>query len=412
MIIQKGFLVTFLTWLCVTMFYCYQYILRMLPNVIMPELMSDFSIKATEFGTFASIYYIGYIAVHIPIGILLSRFGSKIILPACILIAGAGLSPIIYSSNWNMVIFGRLLVGIGSSAAIVGALQIFRAIFHTNFSRMIGAMVSLSLITAMFGSSILTSMVDHMGVKTIINILMMTALALAFVTYILLPKETASDATQSGIGADIKEILRNYKLIIVSLLAGLMVGPLEGFADAWGSAFLNTKYAIDRIEAGNIVSLILIGMCIGCLILPYIADSTDSHHSTTLASGIVMAICFGYLILGENISSYILKGICLLIGIFSAYQVIIISKISTYVPERLSGIGAAIANMIIMAFGSVFHKIIGVTVDHYWDGKISESGIRIYDLHAYINGVSVIPLAIVISIIGFTLIVIKDKRVR
>lgn len=408
MTIRREYLIAFFTWACITMFYCYQYILRMLPNIIMPELMTSFGVRASEFGSFASIYYIGYITVHIPIGILLSRFSSKAVLPIFILLATLGLAPINYSDNWHMVVAGRLFVGIGSSAAIVGALQIFRSIFHTGFSRMLGIMVSLSLFTLMFGNNVLTKAVSSLGVEGVINTLIIIGIVLSIFTFVLLPKENNLENGHGTIIEDLKSILGNYKLIIVSLLAGLMVGPLEGFADAWGSAFINAKYAIDRETAGAIISLILIGMCAGCIILPYIADRFDSHHGVTLASAITMTFCFAYLVVGQGTGEWILRVISCTIGFFCAYQVVIISKISTYVPEPLSGMAAAVANMIIMSFGSIFHKVIGITVDAFWNGEMSGE-IRLYDAVAYVSGISVIPIAMVIACIGFTLVIFRHR---
>ena len=87
---------SFLVWLCLTLFYCYQYVLRVLPNIIMPEVLVKYSIGAAEFGSFAGLYYIGYIIVHIPVGILLARYGSKQILPLFVGITALGLIPLVY----------------------------------------------------------------------------------------------------------------------------------------------------------------------------------------------------------------------------------------------------------------------------------------------------------------------------
>ncbi len=63
---EKNSIVSFLIWLCITVFYCYQCVLRSLPNIIRQDVMSNFDIGATEFGSFSGIYYIGYIVLHIP----------------------------------------------------------------------------------------------------------------------------------------------------------------------------------------------------------------------------------------------------------------------------------------------------------------------------------------------------------
>ena len=144
---EKNKFVSMLVWLSLTLFYCYQYVLRMLPNIIMPDIMSKYQVGAAEFGSFAGIYYIGYIAVHIPIGVLLTRFGGKKILSLCIALTASGLIPLVYFDYWGSVVIGRALTGIGSSAAIVGALQIFRTIYPDKFARMLGFTVSASLIT-------------------------------------------------------------------------------------------------------------------------------------------------------------------------------------------------------------------------------------------------------------------------
>ncbi|MDE5065476.1 MFS transporter, partial [Wolbachia endosymbiont of Drosophila seguyi] len=42
----------FLIWLLASLFYAYQYILRVIPNIIIPELVVRFNIGTTEIGQF------------------------------------------------------------------------------------------------------------------------------------------------------------------------------------------------------------------------------------------------------------------------------------------------------------------------------------------------------------------------
>lgn len=393
--------VAMLVWCCITFFYCYQYVLRIIPNIIMPSIMSKYNIGATEYGSFAGIYYIGYVLVHIPIGILLTRFGAKKILPISIILTAAGIVPLVYFDSWNSVIIGRFLTGVGSSAAIVGALQIFRILYPQNFARMLGMMVSLSLITAVYSGKPLSIVIASIGISATINILLISGVVLAVATYFLLPK-SASESSHSELMADIKAIICNYKLIFASLFAGLMVGPLEGFADAWGSAFLVSVYGFTKIAADSTVLAILLGMCIGCIILPYVADKTKLYFGTTIFSGVVMIVLFIYL-LQRTISVNNIYYACITIGFFCAYQVIIIAKISTFVSEERSGMAGAVVNMIVMAFGWVFHNSIGITLDKFWTGQM-QNEIKIYSPEAFIKAISIIPIATCIAIIGLSII--------
>lgn len=404
---KKNSLVAFFIWFCITLFYCYQYVLRVIPNIIMPDIMNMFNIGATEYGSFAGIYYIGYIAMHIPIGIMFSRFGVRNILPICILLTGLGLAPVIYSNNWYLVLFGRFLTGVGSSAAIVGALQIYRLIYPETFTRMLGVSISLSLITVVYAGKPLATFIIFFGLEQAINLVLLGGVGIALATFILMPKST-SESNDSNMFDSIKQVMSNYKILITSLLAGLMVGPMEGFADAWGSAFLVQVYGFEKVAADVIVLAIFLGMCSGCIVMPYVADKTQGYYSSTIFAGIIMALSFVYL-LSLKADQDLIYYTCFIIGFFCSYQVIIIAKISTFVSPEKSGMAASIANMIIMAFGWVFHNSIGFILDNKWEGKVS-AGIKIYSADAFISSLSIIPIAICLAVIGIFIVSIFEKK--
>lgn len=392
-----------LIWICVTLFCSYQYALRPLPNIIMPNLMIKYGITASDFGFFSTVYYAGYIAAHIPIGILLSRIGGKIILPLAIISTALGLVPLAYSDSWSMVIIGRCLTGIGSAGSVVGAMQIYRILYPEKFSLMLGITVSLALLTAVYGGATLGYVVEIAGMAVTVNALLYSGIILSIVTYFLMPK-MQSESSDANISDDVKSVFCNYKLLFVSLMAGLMVGPMEGFADAWGSAYMVNVYEIPKFVADGNTASIFFGMCAGCIILPYIAEKNKFYIGTTIVSAIGMMVCF-VLMLGKYINPSNLYYLCVIIGIFCAYQVVIVSKAATFVSKERSGTAAAVANMIIMGVGAFFHTSIGMIIDNSWDGKINNS-IKIYNPDAYTNAIYVIPIALSFAIIGLMMFVI------
>ena len=127
-----------MAWVIGSVFYAYQYVLRVMPSIMMQDILEQFNINATTFGQFSGVYYIGYALMHLPLGILLHKYGPKRIMPFCILLSVIGITPIIFSTNWIYAIIGRALLGIGSSAAILGLFHIIRFSFdEKQFSSML-----------------------------------------------------------------------------------------------------------------------------------------------------------------------------------------------------------------------------------------------------------------------------------
>ena len=378
-------------WIIASLFYAYQYVLRVMPNIMLDNFIQQFHIDAVIFGQFSGIYYLGYSLVHLPIGIMLDRFGPRKIMTGCVLLTVVGLLPIIFSNHWIYPLLGRALIGVGSSAAILGTFKIIRMAFkEQHFTRMLSFSVTIGLIGAIYGGGPVSYLCTILNYKTVIEIFAFFGVLLAFLTYFTVP-EIEKNNQKNTIFSDIKQVLRNKKAISLCVLAGLMVGPLEGFADVWGSAFLKQVYGFDVRSASYLPSMIFIGMCFGAPVLSFIAEKTKNYLAVIMGAGIVMMLVFLFLIFHQISANTIAFGF-ILVGICCAYQILAIYKASTYLPEEVAGITTAIANMIIMSFGYAFHTLIGLTVDAFGGPTLA---------NAFTYGLSIIPLALAIAILGF-----------
>ncbi len=107
------------------LFYCYEFLLRILPGTLQSELSIAFGhISATTFGQLAALYYFAYSPMQLPVGMLIDRFGPRRLLSfACLCCMLGSYLFMTFSSLWIAGI-GRLLVGFGSSFAFVGSLTL------------------------------------------------------------------------------------------------------------------------------------------------------------------------------------------------------------------------------------------------------------------------------------------------
>lgn len=387
-------------WVIVSVFYAYQYILRVMPSILMNDIMQRFNIDTAVFGQFSGVYYLGYSLMHLPIGIMLDHYGPRKVMTGCILLTIVGMLPIIFSEHWTYPIIGRILIGIGSSAAILGAFKIIRLTFsEAHFSRMLSFSVTIGLIGAIYGGAPVAYMNKNLGYQVVIEIFAVIGLILAALTYLIVP-EIEKENSKASVLLEIKQVLTNKKVIMTCIFAGLMVGPLEGFADVWGAEFFRKVYNFDNNVASSLPSMIFIGMCFGAPVLSLIAEKTNNYIGTIVFAGIAMATIFTILIFNK-LSTNAISFSFIIVGICCAYQILAIYKASTYVADNVVGLTTAIANMIIMIFGYFFHSIIGIIIKMNSIENASQ---------AFVYGIGIIPVALLLGSVGFITLSYKSKN--
>ncbi|MBS0287976.1 MAG: MFS transporter [Proteobacteria bacterium] len=397
-----------LMWGLASFFYAYQYILRVLPNIMMADILEKFQIDASLFGQYSGLYYIGYAGMHIPVGILLDKYGPKWILPLCMILTVIGIMPLLYAEHWIYPGIGRLLIGMGSSAAILGVFKIIRISFpEDKFTFILGCSVTIGLVGAIYGGQPINYLMHTFGMESVLKIIILLGLVLAVATFWSIPAQAVNHA-QKGWMESVKTVLTNPQIIFICLFAGFMVGPLEGFADVWGKEYLKIVYKLNENVAASLPSLIFLGMCFGSPILSWITEKTKAYFGFIILSAIVMAASF-FLLLTGQLPVSVMTVMFVIVGVFCAYQILAIYKASTYSGEQLVGLTTACANMIIMTFGYVFHSLIGQIMTKLWDGSM-QADVPVYDPHAYTLALMVIPVGLMLGAFGFIWLATAKKR--
>lgn len=408
MAVQQSKLHAWVVWFLASFFYAYQYVLRVLPNIMMPDIMQKYHIDAGIFGQYSGLYYLGYAGMHIPLGLMLDKYGPKKVLPICMLLTALGLMPLLMSDIWIYPILGRCLIGIGSSAAILGVFKLIRMIFHERlFTRMLGFSVTIGLVGAIYGGQPVNYLLSVFGYETVLKLIAIIGVILAFITYWVLPGIKQAE-TSTPIWQDVKSVLTNKSVLMICFLAGLMVGPLEGFADVWGKQYLISAYGLSDTIAATMPSVIFLGMCVGSTLMSLVAERSKAYYELIIVSALGMGTIFFVLLLGLFSVTYMTAAFGL-VGILCAYQILAIYKASTCVPENLVSLTTAVANMIIMTFGYIFHSMIGKIMNLFWDGT-SLDGTPVYSAQSFTYGLCVIPIALIIAAVGFSVFYLRQRQ--
>jgi len=397
--------ILWIAWILVSFFYAYQYILRVMPSILMEDIVKKFSLTPHAFGQFSGVYYLGYALMHLPIGIFLDRFGPKNVLPLLIACTSIGLLPILYAESFVYPILGRVLIGIGSSGAILGIFKVLHLYFEPQkFSRFLSFSVMIGLFGAIYGGAPIHFAREQFGFENVVFSLILVSAVLAILTYILMPRNPAPLEKRS-VAQNLKNVFSNKPLWILCLVSGFMVGPLEGFADVWGVQFLKIFHELTESVAAGLPSWIFIGMCVGSPILNFIVEKTAKPLHVVLSCGITMALAF-ILLLTVKMSAPVLSILFFIVGVCSAYQVLMFYQVSTYLAQADKTMSSVAANMIIMIFGYAFHSTIGKSISWIAHQKGVDG---FHDPAILVTGIAIIPLALICACLALAWFMLRSS---
>ncbi len=361
-----------------------------MPSVFMPNLTKAYDLDPTVFGQLTGIYYVGYSLAHIPIGLAIDKYGPRTVMTVGLMLVIVGTLPFVCDAPWQVAMVGRALAGAGSATAILGCFTVIRLSFPDNmFSRILGLTATIGLMGAMYGGKPLGYLVEFYDWQMIIWGLLIVGCVLMLAMWVLIPAK--KDTQTEIIGFDIlKKIMTTRNVVLISLIGGLMVGPLEGFADVWGVEFLKNVHGVDSAAAATMVTLIFFGFAAGAPAVSWIGDVTGRYYLLTKLCALIMGVGLGVATF-VTLPSWIYYVLFTFIGVASSYQIFIVFKSTSYMPKEYVGQVSSVCNMIIMIFGYVFHSLIGVIMSGVQGEFLSDPSL--YSDVSYKMALGVLPLA-------------------
>ncbi|MFI4938664.1 MAG: MFS transporter, partial [Candidatus Berkiellales bacterium] len=258
-------------------FYCYEYLLRITPGLMIPELQLAFSVKgqyldATLVGHLSAFYYYAYTPMQLPVGLLMDRYGPRRILTVAVLLCAAGTVIFGLTKSYWLAAFGRFWIGFGSAFAFVGVLKLASAWLPADrFALVSGLATTLGMIGAMMGGVILTDLIQTIGWRD-------TILYSSYIGFILVPiiwfVVRDAPSTLSSAKARVTEVvclnyrqlwqeirfsMKNLQIWLNGLIGGLLMMPTVVFPELWGKLYLQTVHQFQPGEASRAVMLTFLG---------------------------------------------------------------------------------------------------------------------------------------------------------
>lgn len=401
-------------WSLATLFFAYQFILRLAVGILRESIIQRFAIDTIAFGTLAGYYYLGYAGMQIPLGIMLDKFNFKAITFISILVTSIGTLAFTATNNWNLLLFSRVLIGAGSAIGFLSIAKIIKAYFAPKrHSLMFGLSFTFGLSGAVFGMTPMKILFNHFGYNNTFRALALVGVAIGLmILFININSIKPYDNEEHEIPSlrQIIKLLMHPVILLIGISSGLMVGCLDGFGDVWAMPFFKELHGMKDIDSNTATSYIYVGMCFGGPILAGLSDFFKSPGFMIFLSGIFTVLLFVVLLNCYPLSFSIISIIMFVLGIFCSYQVLVFTVTSRIIEKSLSGLAIAIVNCINMSFGYFFHKIMSIIIEYNWQGSTDANGLHIYVKQDYLNSIAVVPICCILGVCGFMWASIMIKR--
>jgi MFS family permease len=391
-----------IVWGITAVFFFYTFLLQVSPSVMVHDLMRSFSVHATAISNFASIYFLIYAIMQIPVGILFDRWSARWLLTLAAALCGIGCVIFGTAHSFGTAIFARALIGLGSSFAVVGSFNVAAQWFTPKrFAAITGLTVTIGMLGAVSGETPLALMINHFGWRTTINILAVIGIAFSVFIWLIVrnsPTQKQHRHTETSILSGLKCILTSKQSWLAALYGGFLYSPTPIFGALWGVPFLMHVHHISKPVAAGIVSSVFFGWMVGSPFFGWLSDFLARRKPPMVIGAIGGLITLTSVIYIQHLPNYALATLLFAFGFLSSGFILAFSVVKEINPVRYAATSIGFTNMLNMVWCATLQPTIGIILDLLWQGNMQHN-VRVYDITNYYLALGVLPLLLVCSII-------------
>ncbi|APC91761.1 MULTISPECIES: MFS transporter [Francisella] len=404
-------------WCIAAIFYGLDYFQHTAPSVLVKTIASSMQVGIEDIAYVMGIYFPIYAVSQIPAGILLDKYGSKVMLSISCLVMSLGILLFSYEPSLATMLIGRILIAVGSAVAFIGTLKVAADILPERvFPIAVGLTNSVGVLGGIFGQLFLNYLVMQHGWQLALALIGYFGIFWSIVIIVLLksPATGVSDSSNYKFKylsfAQSLKLLLNKKLWLLAVYAGLMVGiVVNSFSELYDVLFLEQAYGLSQHLAAKVSVMMFIGIAVGGPTHGFIASLFGEKRVWMLVCNIITIVAFSVVIIfADIISADNLYIIFFVIGFSVSSMLLVFSVVEEIFPPQVKATALAIVNMVIGLCGAIFQYLISYISVYLNDGPLTgKINIDVFD-RAFIY--LIIPLLLsTIIILG---IVVQKYRTR
>ena len=286
---------------------------------------------------------------------------------------------------------------------------------------MMGLTLAIGTMGAIFSSVFLGKISSLVGWHDALSMTVMAGCGILILVYLTkFPNDSHRAKDYEAEGIDLLEktnstvhsvlkMLTNKSIMGYAIIAVGLYTPLSAMTDLWGSSFLVARFDLSKDDAANISMMLYVGLAIGSIILPWIADVLHKPKMLVLSCTMIITALFVVLLYGPTLNKEQLIVLLFAIGFFCGAEMTCFAASLAFVSRRKSGLAIGVVNTLNMMANAVLQQVIGKILDSRWSGDASVN-IKNYSASDFSAALSVIIVVMLICCIVSYLVKDPNKN--
>lgn len=379
-------------------FYIYDYFIQVSPSVITHELMKTWSLNVAQLGTLLSFFLVAYMAMQLPAGFLLSRFGVRKTMATMVFISSLGLLIFSLAHAYWLASFGRALMGAGCAFAYLGVLNLSAQWLPHRYYAMIAGVISLAgALGSSFAQAPMAYWSAHYAWKHIFLYTAVIGFLLSLLYWLVI-------RDNKDYQFNIKEepprwnmvftLFRSKQAVTCFIISFCAWTPVIGIAGLWAVPYLVKVQQLDTQSVGEHLAFFWIALGVGSPLFGFITAHVKDFSKPISVCFALGALGFvGFLIpCSHNIWLLDISLVCL--GLACAAQALSFGALKSHVTRSEFGCASSICNLSAIFAGFVV-KVSAGYVLHGMNPSLGNNMIKF----------SYVSYLAAFSIVGFFLLV-------
>ena len=396
----------------------YKYVIQVYPGLITNEIMGVFHIDAANTGNLIAVTFYSIVVVQLFSGILVDRFGYRIVSTFSLVIASLGLVLFVHADNLLEGMIARSMMGVGVACATVSYVKAVSEWFKPEqFAFVNSFLATAAMLGAIAGQAPLSYLFGDIGWRDGLLVCACIGLVGAAVFWTFVRDKKPDFDSMGKINSphlshkltfkDLLSVITKKENLLLTFYSGLTYTPVDAFAGLWGNNYLRQLYNIDHTAAASLISMIFVGMAIGAPIIGKMSEIRDSRLPLMIGFQIVAIICITFVFYVPI--PYWLLGILLFLFGFCVSAFMLSFAVGRMInPIWVTASVAALINTGEPIMGGIFDAVVGWFLDIQWvPGDVTAEGVKHFTTHSYQIAFMILPLSMMVGL-GL-LLMVKEK---